>query len=103
LALLRIDPTIAILRGMFGAERLLRGQIFTGSELLHVMIEAFNIMQDRLTRMRLAGDPPDVHITPHIGHIGWLDFHRAEEAIAAGKAATETALKPIEATIAALA
>jgi NTE family protein len=49
-----------------------------------VMIEAFNIMQDRLTRMRLAGDPPDVHITPHIGHIGWLDFHRAEEAIAAG-------------------
>ena len=43
-----------------------------------VMIEAFNIMQDRLTRMRLAGDPPDVHITPHIGHIGWLDFHRAD-------------------------
>jgi len=34
-----------------------------------VMIEAFNIMQDRLTRMRLAGDPPDVYITPHIGHI----------------------------------
>jgi NTE family protein len=68
-----------------------------------VMIEAFNIMQDRLTRMRLAGDPPDVHITPHIGHISWLDFHCAEEAIAAGKAATETALEPIEATIAALA
>jgi NTE family protein len=67
------------------------------------MIEAFNIMQDRLTRTRLAGDPPDVQITRHIGHIGWLDFHRAEEAIAAGKAATETALEPIEATIAALA
>jgi len=68
-----------------------------------VMVEAFNIMQDRLTRMRLAGDPPDVHITPHIGHIGWLDFHRAEEAIAAGKAAAEKALEPIAATIAALA
>ena len=50
-----------------------------------VMIEAFNIMQDRLTRMRLAGDPPDVHITPHIGHIGWLDFHRAADAIAIGQ------------------
>ena len=49
------------------------------------MIEAFNIMQDRLTRMRLAGDPPDMHITPHIGNIGWLDFHRAAEAIEAGK------------------
>ena len=45
------------------------------------MIESFNIMQDRLTRMRLAGDPPDVHITPRIGHIGWFDFHRAAEAI----------------------
>jgi NTE family protein len=66
------------------------------------MVEAFNIMQDRLTRMRLAGDPPDVHITPHIGHIGWLDFHRAPEAIAAGKIATEKALEPIIDTIAAL-
>jgi hypothetical protein len=36
------------------------------------MIEVFNIIQDRPTRMRLAGDPPDVHITPHIGHIGCL-------------------------------
>jgi NTE family protein len=52
--------------------------------------------------MRLAGDPPDVHITPHIGHIGWLDFHRATEAIAAGKIATEKALEPIMETIAAL-
>ena len=43
------------------------------------MIESFNIMQDRLTRMRLAGDPPDVHITPRIGHVGWLDFHHAAE------------------------
>jgi NTE family protein len=52
--------------------------------------------------MRLAGDPPDVHITPHIGHIGWLEFHRAAEAIAAGKAATEKALEPIVDTISAL-
>jgi NTE family protein len=94
------------LGGMFGAERTLRRQIFGRSvrpSFSTVMIEAFNIMQDRLTRMRLAGDPPDVHVTPHIGHIGWLDFHRAEEAIAAGKAATEKALEPIAATIAALA
>jgi len=91
--------------GMFGAERALRRQIFAGNmrpSFSTVMIEAFNIMQDRLTRMRLAGDPPDVHITPHIGHIGWLDFHRAAEAIAAGKAATEKALEPIAATMAAL-
>ena len=57
------------------------------------MIESFNIMQDRLTRMRLAGDPPDVHITPRIGHIGWLDFHHAAEAIEVGRAATEKAIE----------
>ncbi len=85
------------LRDMFGHSRALKRPGFTT-----VMIEAFNIMQDRLTRMRLAGDPPDIHITPHIGHIGWLDFHRAAEAIAAGKAATEKALEPIMDTIAAL-
>jgi NTE family protein len=93
------------LRGMFGAERALKRQIFAGATrpgFSTVMIEAFNIMQDRLTRMRLAGDPPDVHITPHIGHIGWLEFHRAAEAIAAGRAATEKALEPIVDTIAAL-
>jgi NTE family protein len=93
------------LRGMFGAERALKRQIFAGDTrpgFSTVMIEAFNIMQDRLTRMRLAGDPPDVHITPHIGHIGWLEFHRAAEAIAVGKAATEKALEPILETIAAL-
>ncbi len=93
------------LRGMFGAERALRRQIFAASarpSFSTVMIEAFNIMQDRLTRMRLAGDPPDVHITPHIGHIGWLDFHHAPDAIAAGKAAAEKALEPITETIAAI-
>ena len=76
------------LRGMFGAERALKRQILAGAarpSFSTVMIEAFNIMQDRLTRMRLAGDPPDVHITPHIGHIGWLDFHRAAEAIASAR------------------
>jgi NTE family protein len=91
------------LRGLFGAERAIKRQIFGDNRrpsFSTVMIEAFNIMQDRLTRMRLAGDPPDIHITPHIGHIGWLDFHRAAEAIAAGKAATERALEPISETIA---
>jgi NTE family protein len=93
------------LGGIFGAERALKRQILANDArpgFSTVMIEAFNIMQDRLTRMRLAGDPPDIHITPHIGNIGWLDFHRAAEAIAAGKAATEKALEPIADTIAAL-
>ncbi len=83
---------------MFGAERALKRELIGGParpSFSTVMIESFNIMQDRLTRMRLAGDPPDVHITPRIGHIGWLEFHRAAEAIAIGRAAGEKALDSI--------
>ena len=67
-----------------------------------VMVEAFNIMQDRITRARLAGDPPDVLITPRLGNIGLFEFHRAREAIALGAEAAEKALEPIEEAIAAL-
>jgi NTE family protein len=98
-------PHDGMLNRIFGAERALKRQIMAGSarpSFSTVMIEAFNIMQDRLTRMRLAGDPPDVHITPHVGHIGWLEFHRAAETIEAGRAAAEKALDPIIETIAAL-
>jgi NTE family protein len=94
------------LRGMFSAERVLKRQIVAGHArpgFSTVMIESFNIMQDRLTRMRLAGDPPDVHITPRIGHIGFLDFHRAAEAIEAGRLATEKAIESIDECVAGLA
>lgn len=95
----------ARLRSMLGVERQLKRELIAGAvrpSFSTVMIESFNIMQDRLTRMRLAGDPPDVHITPRIGHIGWLDFHRAAEAIDVGRAAAEKALDSIGETIAAL-
>jgi NTE family protein len=93
----------ARLRGMFTAERALKRQIISGDSrpsFSTVMVESFNIMQDRLTRMRLAGDPPDVHITPRIGHIGWLDFHRAAESITVGRTATEKAIDSIAESIA---
>ncbi|MEH2486513.1 patatin-like phospholipase family protein [Bradyrhizobium sp. AZCC 2230] len=68
-----------------------------------VMIDAFNIMQDRITRARLAGDPPDLLITPRVGQFGWFDFHRAEELIALGTRAAERALESIQETIDVLA
>jgi hypothetical protein len=54
-----------------------------------VMATSLSIMQDRLTRSRLAGDPPDVHIAPLVGHIGLLDFDRAEELVREGEDAVE--------------
>jgi NTE family protein len=96
---------LARLRSILGIERELKRELIAGSvrpSFSTVMIESFNIMQDRLTRMRLAGDPPDIHITPRIGHVGWLDFHRAAEAIEVGRAAAEKALDSISETIAEL-
>lgn len=60
--------------------------------LFGVMVSALGILQDRLTRSRLAGEPPDIHIKPVIGHVGLLEFERADELIAAGE---EAALKLI--------
>jgi NTE family protein len=53
-----------------------------------VMVEAFNIIQDRISRARLAGDPPDISLQPKLGHIGLTEFHRADELIALGYEAT---------------
>jgi NTE family protein len=53
------------------------------------MLSAFMITQERMTRSRLAGDPPDLTVAPQLGHVGLLEFERAAEAIAEGEAATE--------------
>jgi NTE family protein len=46
---------------------------------------SINIAQDRITRSRLAGDPPDIMLTPKLSHIGLMEFFRAEEAIQEGR------------------
>jgi NTE family protein len=94
------------LRAIFSFERSLRRQFMGGARrpgLPTVMVDAFNVMQDRITRARLAGDPPDVALTPRLGHIGWFDFHRAQEAIDVGARATERSLELIDEAITALA
>jgi len=54
-----------------------------------VMMGTLNIVMDRISRSRLAGDPPDVFVAPRIGHIGMLDFTKAEELIERGYRAME--------------
>ena len=60
-----------------------------------VMVESFNIIQDRIARSRLAGDPPDLTIGPGVAHIGLAEFHRADEAIEIGYNAAKTRLEDI--------
>ena len=61
-----------------------------------VMVEAFNIIQDRISRSRLAGDPPDIALQPKLGHIGLTEFHRADEAIRIGYETTSSQLADIK-------
>jgi len=61
-----------------------------------VMVEAFNIIQDRISRARMAGDPPDLSLLPKLGHIGLTEFHRADEAIRLGYEITRAQLGELE-------
>jgi NTE family protein len=59
------------------------------------MVDAFNIVQDRILRSRLAGDPPDAIVNTRGDEIGMFDFHKAEQAIAMGRVATRRTLPTI--------
>jgi NTE family protein len=58
-----------------------------------VLAQSLNIMQVRITRGRMAGDPPELLVTPRLGDFGLLDFDRAREAIAEGERAVARALE----------
>ena len=60
-----------------------------------VMMDAFNIVQDRIARSRLAGDPPDCLITPRLTGIGLFEFHRARELIDRGAHAATREIEDI--------
>lgn len=89
------------------AQSLLRRQFFgQGSDapgISSVMMDSFNIIQDRIARSRLAGDPPDIMVMPVLEDMGMFDFHMANKAIASGKQATEKVLEDIERAVSLMA
>jgi NTE family protein len=70
--------------------------------LFDVIAGSVDIMQDRITRSRMAGEPPDIHITPRLNQIGLMDFDRADECITEGRAATRYRQAEIETLVEAL-
>jgi len=64
--------------------------------LFDVLASSINIMQDRITRSRMAGDPPDLVLMPRLEHLGLLEFYRASEAIEEGRVCTEQAKQTIK-------
>jgi NTE family protein len=63
--------------------------------MLNVVATSLDIMQVRITRSRMAGEPPDVVVAPRLADVGLLDFHRAEEAIREGERAMTAALSSL--------
>ncbi|MBI4996693.1 MAG: patatin-like phospholipase RssA [Rhodocyclales bacterium] len=61
-----------------------------------VLSTSVNIMQTRIARSRLAGEPADVLISPRLAHLGLMDYHRAAEAMPEGIAAVKRMLPVIE-------
>ncbi len=63
--------------------------------LFDVLAGSINIMQDRITRERLADHPADILLEPKLSHLGLLEFDRADEAIEIGyECAMETLNNP---------
>jgi len=57
--------------------------------LFDVMASSINIMQDRITRSRMAGDPPEVMLNPRLSSLGLMEFDQAAVAINEGRACVE--------------
>jgi NTE family protein len=64
--------------------------------LFDVVAGSINIMQHRITRSRMAGDPPDIVLTPRLAHIGLMEFDRAQEAITEGAASANRAAEGLQ-------
>jgi NTE family protein len=64
--------------------------------LLNAIAASVNITQDRITRSRMAGDPPDIVFSPKLSDIGLLELYRAREAISEGQRCVQRKLSEIE-------
>ena len=87
------------LKGWIGRARGFVDRLFEPDKtpgMLDVMAGSLNIMQDRITRSRMAGDPPEVLLTPRLGHLELMDFERADEAIQEGRACVRRSYSTLE-------
>ena len=62
-----------------------------------VLGNSIRIMETQITEVRLRLDPPDILIRPAVGHLNFMEFHRADEIIRAGYTATKERISEISA------
>ena len=85
---------ITHLRKNFSLPRQGNGELLPS--MAEVVSTSINIMQLRIARSRLSGEPADVLVSPRLGHLALMDYHRGVEAIEEGRAAVIRMLPAIE-------
>jgi len=83
-----------LLRKTFSRPRLSNGDLLPS--MAGVLSTSIHIMQMHIARSRMAGEPADVLLTPRLGHLALMDYHRGSEAIEEGRAAVIRMLPSIE-------
>lgn len=68
-------------------------------DMFDALAASINITQDRITRSRMAGDPPDVLVSPRLAHVGLLEFYRAGEVIDTGYQAMQRSVGELSAML----
>ena len=91
---------------MFEKKNILLSRLFGESldspGLIEVLSSSINIMQDRITRSRMAGDPPDIILSPRLSQLGLMEFDQGEIAIKEGRASVDRNRSGLEQIISAI-
>jgi len=90
------DGLVGLVQGMVGRLRGNNDGEDPFPSMLDVAIRSLLIMTTRIARSRLAGEPAELLITPRVGDIGLMEFHRGREAIKLGRAAVERHIPELE-------
>jgi NTE family protein len=72
------------------------GDNLSSPGLIDVLAGSLYIMQDRITRSRMAGDLPDIVLSPRLSHLGLMEFDRGVTAIEEGRACVERMRSALE-------
>ena len=92
----RLERVQKARRLLFARRRLFAGRGTGAPGIANVMVGAFSIAQERISRSRLAIDPPDVMLHARLAEVGLFDFHRADDLIEHGRLVARRALPEID-------
>ncbi|MCW8853066.1 MAG: patatin-like phospholipase RssA [Gammaproteobacteria bacterium] len=77
------------------------GENIKSPGLIEVLAGSIHIMQDRITRSRMAGDPPDIILSPRLSQLGLMEYDRGTIAIEEGRTCVRRMQSALEQVISA--